>query len=104
MLQFGGQNYVTERAEIVDKDELFSGQNVPADIENGVFRIRALTLGYSRDLLVTPSLLGAVGVNATLYAFPSVIKPYYGSPHSFYVFIRLRSGNSSIHDLHSMHM
>ncbi len=36
-MQFGGRNYVTGRAELVDKDELFAEQNVPAPIANGVF-------------------------------------------------------------------
>lgn len=99
-----GRNYATGRAEIVDKDELFADQDVPPAIANGVFRIRALTLGYSRDVLVTHSLAGAIGVNTTLYAFPSAIKPYYGSPHSYYVFIRLRGGTPSTHSMHSMQM
>jgi Cu/Ag efflux protein CusF len=105
VLQFAGRNYVTGRAEIVDKDELFAGQNVPADIERGLFRVKALTIGYSRDVLTTQSLAGALGVNVTAYAIPAAIKPYYGSsPHSFYLFLRLRGGSSSAHGEHSMHM
>jgi Cu/Ag efflux protein CusF len=106
VLQFGGRNYVSGRAEIVDKDELFAAeQGVPAAIEHGVFRVKALTIGYSRDVLTTQSLSGAIGVNVTKYAMPGAIKPYYGnSPHSFYLFVRLRGGNSSARDMHSMHM
>ena len=105
MLQFGGRNYVTGRAEVVDKDELFAAQDVPPAIEHGVFRVKALTIGYSRDVLTTQSLVGALGANVTGYAIPDAIKPYYGSsPHSFYLFVRLRGGSSSAHDMHSMHM
>ena len=105
VLQFGGRNYVTGRAEVVDKDELFAAQDVPPAIEHGVFRVKALTIGYSRDVLTTQSLVGALGANVTGYAIPDAIKPYYGSsPHSFYLFVRLRGGSSSAHDMHSMHM
>lgn len=105
VLQFGGRNYVTGRAEIVDKDELFAAQDVPPAIEHGVFRVKALTIGYSRDVLTTQALVGAFGANVTAYSIPDAIKPYYGSgPHSFYLFVRLRGGSSSAHGMHSMHM
>ena len=83
VLRFAGKNYVTGRAEIVDKDELFPGQT---------FRIKALTLGYSRDLLATQSVTGALGANVTAYSIPGAIKPDYGnSPRSTFIFVRLRS-------------
>jgi hypothetical protein len=82
VLQFGGRNYATGRAEIVDKDEL-----IPGD----VFRIKALTLGYSRDLLATPTITGALGANATMYSIPDALKAGYGSnPRALYLFVRLR--------------
>jgi len=103
VLQFGGRNYVTGRVEAVDKDELFAGQAVPAAIEKGVFRVKALTVGYSRDLLTTQALVGALGANVTLYSIPDAIKPYYGSsPHSVYFFVRLRGGSGGAHGAHSM--
>ena len=84
-----------------DKDELFADQNVPPAIEHGLFRVKALTLGYSRDVLTTQSLSGALGANVTAYSTPGAIKPYYGSgPHSFYLFLRLRGGSSSAHGMH----
>ena len=84
VLQFAGRNYVTGRGEIVDKDELFA--DMPA------LRIKALTLGYSRDLLETRAIVGALGGNVTLYSIPDAIKPDYGSsPRSYYVFMRLRA-------------
>jgi hypothetical protein len=80
VLQFGRRNYLTGRGEIVDKDEI----EIPA-------RIKALTLGYSRDVLTSHSLAGAAGGNVTVYAFPRRLEPLYGnSPHSLYVFLRVR--------------
>jgi hypothetical protein len=105
VLQFAARNYVTGRAEIVDKDELFADQNVPIGIARGLFRVKALTVGYSRDVLTTQSLAGALGANVTAYSIPGAIKPYYGSsPHSLYLFARLRGGSSSAHGMPSMHM
>jgi hypothetical protein len=104
VLQFGGANYVTGRAEVVDKDELFAGQSVPPPIANGVFQIKALTIGYTRDVVNTGSVIGAAGANITGYSIPDAIKPYYGSnPHSFYVFLRVRGHGEGMHDMHSMH-
>lgn len=103
VLQFGGRNYITGRAEAVDKDELFAEQNVPPAIEHGLFRVKALTLGYSRDLLTTSEVTGALGGNVTLYSLPGAIKPFYGSsPHSVYFFVRLRGGSAGAHGAHSM--
>ncbi|MEA2329082.1 MAG: hypothetical protein QOE68_4041 [Thermoanaerobaculia bacterium] len=102
VLQFGGVNYVTGRAEVVDKDELFAEKNVPPAISNGVFRVRALTIGYSRDVLKTGFVAGAVGANVTAYAIPAALKPHYGNPHSFYVFLRVRGHGEGTHDMRSM--
>ncbi|MDQ3283804.1 MAG: hypothetical protein M3Q69_20575, partial [Acidobacteriota bacterium] len=97
VLQFGGRNYVTGRAEIVDKDELFEGADVPHSIEHGVFQIKALTLGYTRDLLTTRTFTGALGGNVTLYSIPEEIEPYYGEDlRSLYLFFRVRMGNHAM--------
>ena len=80
--QFLDRNYVTGRAELVDKDELR---------EPGVHRIKALTVGYSRDVWTTSMIRGAVGANVTGYVVPDALKADYGKrPHSFYFFVRLR--------------
>lgn len=101
VLNYLGRNYLTGRAELVDKDELFHGQDVPEDIEHGVFQIGALTLGYSRDVLVTKSMRGALGANFTIDSVPGEIQPYYdSSPHSVYVFLRLRGGSAMSHAMH----
>jgi hypothetical protein len=81
VFKFAGANYLTGRGEIVDKDELVEGE---------VVRVKALTLGYSRD--VRP--YAAVGTNVTVYSIPSRIKPEYGNnPRAVYLFVRLRSGS-----------
>jgi len=54
--------------------------------------------------LTKGAIVGAVGANITGYSIPSAIKPYYGSPHSFYFFIRVRGHGGSMHDMHSMQM
>jgi len=83
--QFGGANYVTARGEIVDKDEL----EVP-DVH--LARVRALTLGYSRDVLAAGAFSGAVGGNVTLYSIPRSLEPFYGeNPRSLYLFLRVRN-------------
>lgn len=67
-----GMNYVTGRGEVVDK----------------AFRVKALTLGYTRDLL--PG--AGVGTNVTLYSIPDSGKAEYGSsPRAYYLFVRLRA-------------
>jgi len=81
-LRFNVSNYVTGRLEIVDKDELLPG----------VFKVKALTFGYTKDLFRTSDLLGGVGGNVTAYAIPAELKSSYGDrPLSFYAFVRLRS-------------
>jgi hypothetical protein len=76
---------------------------VPLAISHRAFRIKALTLGYSRDLLTTQSVIGALGANVTFYSVAEAIRPYYGrSPHAAYVFVRVRGGNAGAHGTHSM--
>jgi hypothetical protein len=95
LLKFAGRNYVTGRGEIVDKDEL---------VAKATFRIKALTLGYSRDVMEMRDVVAAVGANVTGYSIPSALKPRYGSsPHSFYFFVRLRGRGSMTHAGMSAH-
>jgi hypothetical protein len=82
VFRFQERNYLTGRAEAVDKDELFA--------TGGKFRIKALTLGYTRDVLMMHGIVSAVGGNVTGYSVPAAIKAYYGNPHSFYLFVRFR--------------
>jgi hypothetical protein len=83
VLNFGA-NYVTGRAEIVDKNELF-------EHDHETYTVKALTLGYTRDVVRYGSISGAVGGNATVYSIPDALKTHYGSsPRAFQVFVRLR--------------
>lgn len=83
--RFLDRNDLTGRLEIVDKDELFPGQDA-------VFRIHALTLGYTRDILAWNGVLAAAGGNVTGYSIPADLRPVYGRGlRSFYVFLRLRN-------------
>lgn len=88
-------NIVTGRFELVDKDELFSGQ---PDIERrldqsygSTFRIGGYTLGYTRDIHLLRYFETGIGVNFSAYSLPAAIKPYYGEhPAGGNVFIRFR--------------
>jgi hypothetical protein len=83
--RFRESNYLTARGEIVDKDELFADAHA-------VERVRALTVGYTKDVFRTPVLLGGIGGNVTIYGIPSNLQDSYGSrPRSWYAFVRVRS-------------
>lgn len=95
MLQFWQKNFLTGRAELVDKDELFD--NDPAlkaslaQTAGSVFRIGAYTLGYTRDFKLIPAFETGLGGNFTVYTFPGAIKPFYSDhPAAFYLFLRMR--------------
>jgi hypothetical protein len=89
-LRFLGRNYVSGRAEIVDKDELFPHAPVPVSAGGVSYRIKALTIGYSRDVFEVNPVTIAFGGNITAYSIPEPIKPAYGDPRSIYLFLRLR--------------
>jgi hypothetical protein len=89
------RNFITGRAELVDKDELFA--NTP-DLEEqldrtagSTFRIGAYTVGYTRDFEVSRYWQTGAGVNLTAFALPDAIRPYYGDhPVGVSVFLRIR--------------
>ena len=87
------KNFVTGRIELVDKDELFSGQpDLEARLARTVgstFRIGAYTIGYTRDIDLISYLETGIGANLSTYSFPDAIKPFYGD-HPFGVNIYLR--------------
>ncbi|MEO8218654.1 MAG: hypothetical protein ABI718_16380 [Acidobacteriota bacterium] len=100
VLQFKEVNYLTARAEQVDKDELFTDEDVPPAIAAASFSVRALTAGYTRDLWNNRWIAGGVGGNVTLFQIPSAIRPYYGNhPMGANLFLRLRSagGHGAMH-------
>jgi hypothetical protein len=89
------KNFVTGRAELVDKDELFDGQPLieqNLDVLYGsTFRIGEYTIGYTRDFDIFRHLETGIGANFTAYSLPDSIKPYYGDrPLGGNVFIRVR--------------
>jgi len=93
-------NFITGRFELVDKDELFSGQpdvEVLLDRNYGsTFRIGAYTFGYTRDIHLFRSIETGVGANFSAYSLPTAIKPYYGEhPVGGNIFIRFRLRSSS---------
>ena len=81
--RFAGQNYVTGRIELDDKDELLgNGQQ---------FRIGAYTGGYTRDFYFVPHLATGLGANFTTYSMPAGLHPYYGQrPVAVLVFLRFK--------------
>jgi hypothetical protein len=82
--QLAPLDWVTARGEIVDKDELTD--------EHEVHQIKALTLGYTRDLWSNEMFLAGAGANATIYEFPAALEPIYGrNPRSLYLFVRVRN-------------
>jgi hypothetical protein len=89
------RNFITGRIELVDKDELFTGQpeiDEFLDIFYGsTFRIGEYTIGYTRDLDLFPNVETGIGANVEAYSLPEAIKPYYGDhPIGGNVFIRFR--------------
>jgi hypothetical protein len=93
--RFREKNYVTGRAELVDRDELFANQPLIeqqlAATVGTVFRIGAFTTGYTRDFHLVPHLVTGLGGNVSFYRVPEAIQPYYGEhPLGFYLFLRFR--------------
>lgn len=92
---FSRRNFLTGRVEYVDKDELFAatpGLEEQLDRTAGsTFRIGAYTAGYTRDIGTFKMIATGVGANASVYALPAVIKPYYGErPWGINIFLRCR--------------
>ena len=69
---------------MVDKDELFPDQH-------DVFRVKAFTAGYTRDLATKSNLETGIGANVTGYVIPTAIQPAYGAhPWGVSVYFRVR--------------
>ena len=91
----GAKNFITGRAELVDKDELFSTE---PEVEERLavsagssFRVGSYTIGYTRDIPIINRLETGIGFNFTAYSLPAAIKPFYGDhPVGGNVFIRVR--------------
>jgi hypothetical protein len=95
VIPIGIRNFLTGRAERVDKDELFAGQpDLQAQLDvlyGSTFRIAAYTLGYTRDLGIFHHLETGIGADFQTFSLPSAIKPYYGDhPVGGDIFLRVR--------------
>ncbi len=85
VLPVSRRNFLTARAELADKDELFG---LASDAS---YRIGAYTGGYTHDFPLFARLETGLGANLTFYSFPSSLKPDYGNhPLAANVFLRLR--------------
>jgi hypothetical protein len=89
------RNFLTGRAESVDKDELFADRpNLEERLDRTVgstFRIGAYTIGYTRGVELSRSWETGVGANLTAYSLPRAIEPYYGDrPWAVSVYLRIR--------------
>jgi hypothetical protein len=96
VLPVPGKNFVTGRMELVDKDELFSGNPILEDAldrtAGSTFRICGYTVGLTHDLAnLFHDLETGIGANVTAYSLPAAIKPYYGAhPFGVNVYLRFR--------------
>jgi len=96
LYQFKHKNYATARLEVVDKEELFAGQQNP--LAGQVFQIKALTLGYAHDFTWIPRFQTGIGANVTFYSTASELDPYYGtSPKGVFFYLRIRTGSHGHH-------
>ena len=89
------RNFLTGRAELAAKDDLFA--DTPAleqrlDLLYGsTFRIGAFTIGYRRELGVFRHVSTGIGANFTAYTLPAAIQPYYGAhPVGGNIFLRFQ--------------
>jgi hypothetical protein len=96
LLPIPGKNFLTGRAELVDKDELFAGSpDLEAQLDRtagSTFRIGAYTAGLTHDLpRVLRTVETGIGANITAYSLPPAIKPFYGNhPLGVNIYLRFR--------------
>lgn len=95
VIPIGAKNFLTGRAELVDKDELFAGQpdlQTQLDVLYGsTFRIGAYTIGYTRDIPVSRHFETGIGADLQTFSLPAAIKPYYGDrPIGGDIYLRVR--------------
>lgn len=87
-------DFLSGRAELVDKNELFESDSDQHQGQHGTgstFRVQAYTAGYTRDVGILRHVQSGLGVNVMAYAIPPEIKPFYGDhPWGINIFLRLR--------------
>ena len=95
VVPLGRSDFLTGRAELVDKDELFADQ--PAleeylELTTGsTYRVGAYTVGYTHEFPLFPGIETGIGANISTYSLPAAIKPYYGDhPIGGNIYIRFR--------------
>ncbi|MBW3671963.1 MAG: hypothetical protein KY432_09885, partial [Acidobacteria bacterium] len=95
--RLGERNHLTGRLELVDRPshDLFpegGGDHHDEPEADEIFRIKALTLGYVRDIYSTAAAIYGAGLNVTGYQFDDELEHFYGSsPVSYLVFLRIRN-------------
>jgi hypothetical protein len=84
--------FVYGRAEAAAKDLLdLGGPDPPGFISfHRISHVAALTAGYIHDLPSRGARRLGIGADLTVYRVPDNMIEYYGSPHSFHVFVRWR--------------
>lgn len=78
-----GANSFFGRFERVDKDELHG-------VPEGSYTVNKMLLGGVRNISSRGGFDLGIGGYVGLYSFPSSLKPYYGNPLTFGLFLRLR--------------
>jgi hypothetical protein len=80
------------RGEIVDKNILDAGGYDPPgfDHHDPLSRVGALTLGYQRRIANFAHGNLGLGGDVTVYRTPENLKPFYGRPVSFHIFLIAR--------------
>lgn len=97
LFRLGERNHLTGRLELVDRPshDLFpegGGDHHDELEEDEIFRIKALTLGYVRDIYSTAAAVYGAGFNVTGYQFDHELEHFYGSsPMSYLLFLRVRN-------------
>jgi hypothetical protein len=92
------QGFIYGRAESTAKDILDLGPDTPTFIDvHRVSHVAALTIGYLQDVTERPWGRIGIGADAGFYHIDSTLAEFYGSPHSFHVFVRYRPSRSSAH-------
>jgi hypothetical protein len=89
------RDFLTGRVEVMDKNELFAYDHELEEFMTqrygSSFRIQSYTGGYTRDMKVFQYAETGIGGNATVYAIPSALKPFYGDhPWGVSLFLRVR--------------
>jgi hypothetical protein len=92
----GPRDTITGRLEWSQRDELFEydhqlAERIAEESGRRAFPVAALTVGYTRDLRLGPSLLAGIGSNLTLHAIDRALEPFYGRrPWGASLFVKLR--------------